>query len=558
MAPNHGPAGNIERAPSAGSLPEKNGHGRPPLRDEPPAPARRRPPLWRGLVLPVLAGLTCGGGAYYVSSHYVKPQYSTGTTLLFGSTGGGGGLAGLLGGGGDSGSVPLLPGISSYSAPQFGSTPATAMSIMATGTFQAKVVNTLKLPARWHVAPSEAFARLTKSVSYGVDRNGFLAVTASDQDPKMAAKLVNTYVQTLQQMTRELNTRVTREKSRQLARTLANRSATLRRDTERLVALQTGNIQRWPLGLAANGTYQGLAADKLATQESLQATTTQLQRLIRTANRTYSQGTNLPVSVPFAGDTLVRLRNAQSAFNTAQNLLGPDNPDYQRAEAALSQAKAEAKTEAARQITAVNTGLTPNVSGLAIQQAILQGKLDNINRTIPQIKSIMLNLPAARVREEQLASDIGLERGQVNTLKVALQTAQLAEGSQSLAAFTVMDPAGVPDKPIAPRPLFTMVFAAIAGFLLAAAFQIARAVLRQPILMGEMRRWSEKYIVMDPYDDADPPQALEDGAARQPLPGDAPRRALAGEAPAALETDRARVVETDRARAVEAERERKV
>ena len=549
MAPNHGPAGNIERAPSVNGLPEKNGNGRL-VRESPPAPVARRAPLWRGLVLPVLVGAVCGGGAYYVSKHYVKPVYSTGTTLLFSSPSGGGMgglLSGLTGGGGDTGgSVPLLPGIGIYSAPQFGSTPGSAMSIMATSQFQTRIVTRLNLPAQWHVAPGEAYGRLNKSLTYGVDRNGFLGIQASDPNPVMAAKLVNASVQALLDTTRQMNTARTGKVRAQLQRTLDNRSRQLSLQNAQLGALQAGNIRLYPLGMGTSTTYQALVTDKMATQEDLNATTTQLQKQIQTARRTYSAGAGLPTSVAFAGDTLVRLRNAESAFRTAQNTLGPDNPDYQRAELALTQARAEFKEEAKRQSTAVNTGLATNIADLEQKQATLQGKLDYINRTIAPIKDAMQSLPAAKIREDQLTADVAISRNLVNQLKIALQTAQLADGSQSLPPFTVVDPAGVPSSPIAPRPLFTMVFAAIAGFLLAAAFQVARAVLRQPALAGEMRRWSERYVVMDPYDDADPP-ALEDGP-RQSLPGDAPRRALAGDAPAALETDRAHSAEVEHER----------
>lgn len=535
MALTPGSAGNIERQQPANGLPDKNGNGhhRPETR---PAPVRRRAPWWRALALPLVVGAACGGGAFYTAQHFIKPTYSTGTTLLF-SSAGGGGLASLLGGSGPGadtgGNVPLLPGI--YSAPLFGSTPGSAMSIMATGTFQGKIVTKLKLPTRWHVAPSEAFARLTKEVSYGVDRNGFLAVTATDPDPKMAAKIVNTYVQTLQQMTKQLNTERTRTVRRQLEKTYQNRSRELNQQNLQLGALQTGNIGRYPLGTGATTTYQSLANDKITTQEELNSATTELQKQTRTARRTYGQGTNLPTSVPFAGDTLVRLRKAQSEFESAKNLLGPDNPDYQKAELALKQALTETKNEAKRQITAVNTGLTPNISDLTIKQATLQAKLDYINRTMAPIKNVMLNLPAAKIQEEQLAADIRVSRGLVDQLKVALQTARLAEGSQSLAAFSVVDPAGVPDKPTAPRPLYMMVFAAIAGFLLAAALQVARAVWRQPVLVGEVRRWTEKYIIMDPYDGPDAPPALEEEGPRRSLPGDSSRRALPGDPAATME-----------------------
>lgn len=539
MALTPGSAGNIERQQPANGLPDKNGNGhhRPETR---PAPMRRRAPWWRALALPLVVGAACGGGAFYTAQHFIKPTYSTGTTLLFASAGGGGGLASLLGAAGPGagadtgGSVPLLPGI--YSAPLFGSTPGSAMSVMATGTFQAKIVNKLKLPARWHVAPSEAFARLGKEVSYGVDRNGFLAVSATDPDPKLAAKIVNTYVQTLQQMTKQLNSERIRLYRRKMELTLQNRSRALSLKNAQLVALQTGNIRRYPLGTGANATYQDLVTQKIATTAELNATATTLQKQIQTARRTYNAGAGLPTSVTFAGDTLLRLRSAESAFRSAKNLLGPDNPEYQKAELALTQARAEFKNEAKRQSTAVNTGLTANIADLQQKQAALAGKLDFLNKTSAPIKDVLLNLPAARVREEQLTSDIGLERGQVNTLKIALQTARLVEGSQTLPAFSVMDPAGVPDKPSAPRPLYMMVFAAIAGFLLAAALQVARAVWRQPVLVGEVRRWTEKYIIMDPYDGPDAPPALEDEEGpRRSLPGDSARRALPGDPAATME-----------------------
>lgn len=542
MALNHGPAGDIERIQPTSGLPERNGNGHH-LRESPPEPVQRRIVWWRGLVLPALVGLTCGGGAYFVSKHYVTPQYSTGTTLLFSAPGGpsmGSLLSGLTGGGGGDmgGSVPLLNGL--YSAPQFGSTPGSAMSIMATGRFQTKVVTRLDLPAVWHTSPAQAYGRLNKSVTYAVDRNGFLDIQATDPNPVLAAKLVNTSVQALLETTKQMNTARTGKVRRQLERALQNGNRQLELKNAQLAAVESGNIQRMPLGTGASTTYQALVTDKITTQADLKAATTQLERQIRTARRTYGQGTNLPTSVPFAGDTLVRLRKAESDFRTAQDTLGPDNPDYQKAELALKQARAEVQLEAKRQITAVNTGLTTNISELAIKQATLAGRLDYLNKTIAPIKDAMQSMPAAKIQEDQLTADVRINRALVDQLKVALQQAQLADGSQSLPAFTVVDKAGIPDKPVEPRPLFTMMFAAIAGFLLAAAFQIARTVLRQPTVVDEMRRWSEKYVVMDPYDDT---PALEQ--TRRSLPDEPSRRALAGDTPAALETDETHAAEAE-------------
>lgn len=551
MSSHHDQAGQLEPKPATEASPERNGHqpAEPGRNGHSTPTPRRRSPWWVGLVLPTLVGAACGGGAYVVSTHYMRPWYSSATTLWFPSSGGGGVgnvLSSLVGGSpatDGAGNVGVLGNL--YTAPQFGGGPSTAMAAMATGRVQGEVMTKLNLPAHWHLSPKDASIRLNKNINYGLDRNGFLSIQATDTDPFFAAKMVNAYVAAMKDVSTEMNVDYTRKVRRQLERTYRNQRAQLERQTATLVALQTGTIQRLPLGPGAASAYQDLAARKITMQMELNATNTEIKRRIATARKTYGAGTNLPTSVAFAQETLSRLRKAESEYHVAAETYGPDNPKLQEAQVELNEARAQAQAEAQRQMTAVGQGLTSTMSELYVKQATDQVGLADIGRNMASIKATAMSMPAIKAREEQLTADVKNGRVLLDTLQAALKQAQWAEERRAVPTFTVIDAAGPSPDPVAPRPLFTTVFATIAGFLLTAAFLLARSIMRQPVLVDGMRRWSERYIVMDPLDMDDEPRVLGEDA-RRPLAGETRRALEGGGASPMPEAERSRAVETER------------
>lgn len=524
MSLNHGPAGNIEPRQMGDSLPERNGNGY--HRPEAAPAARRRPHWWLGLALPLLVGAACGGGANYYCKHSATRWYVSGTTIWFPATGnqGASGIISSLVGGASadpSGSVPVLGGL--YASPQFGTGPNTAMTALASGRCQGKVIQRLNLPARWHLPPDKAAERFTKNVAYSVDRNGLLAITAMDTDPALAMKIVNTYVQSMKEVSTELSMAQARAITQAVTQKYQRQKARLLNQEASLVALRRGQVERLPLGATASASYADLVSQRTKTKIDLQQTDAQIRSLQQQARRTYGNGLGLSTSVPFAQETTASLRKAERDFAIVRGTYGPDNPNYQEAELRVQQAQAQLRDEMRRQLSAVQQGITPDLASLLTKQRSTRAQLDGLSQAIVTLKSNVLSLPEAQMREAQITNDVKNQEALVNTLESARLQAELAQ-QRAVPTFQTVDPAGVPDMPVLPRVTFTTVLAALAGLLLALAAQVAVAVTRRPALAAGLRRWADRYALVDEVGSP----VLESGGATRALPR--------AEAPAALES----------------------
>ena len=484
-----------------------NGYGGNGYHGDAPAPPRapRRSSSLRPLLWCVSIALLCGLSAFLISSYAMTPWYSAATTLYFPSSGSSG-AASLLGSiagvtpGDGAGNVSLLGGI--YSSPSVGSAPTTAMSVLATGRCQGKVLKDLNLPARWHLPPDEAFVRLNKNLVCGVDRNGFLAIQANDPDPRLAVQIVSDTVQAMQDVSTHLSAGRARLSRIDLQKKRDSTQNQLLAQQNALVALQTHATRALPLGATAATAYADLLNQRVAAQVALDGTNAQIRWQRQAMKAAAGQSSALPAQVPFAQAARARLRDLESQYVVAEQTLGDENPAFQKIKAQVQEARAQYQAEVQGEMSSAQKGFAPNLVMLYDARASLVARLRDLNQEVSVLQADVISLPAAQMREARLKDEIELNEGLLKTLAEQTQIAEIAESRDALPTFEIVDPVALPQRPSSPRVTFATAFAAIAGFLLALAWQIGRTVLRQPVLQADIRRTAERYRIPEDEDDA--------------------------------------------------------
>lgn len=503
----------MEPLPTPRSV-EKNGHHSltlpTPLPQAPPTAASAPPPrvtLARVLALPLALALTCGLAAWIVTSFFMTRWYQSGATLYFPAASGGGGLLQQITGatGGD-------PAFSQdnglYQTPLVGTSPSMAMSVLATGRVQGKVMAELHLDKRWHLTGDKAAERLGKSVSYGIDRNGFLAIQAQDPNPALTVQIVNSYVNAMQQVSMELTTLLARRNRKALQARLDDLNERLLSEQNALANLQMQASRSTPLGAGAQSAYAALDAQRQATEIDLRQAKVLLAARLHTAQATTQNAANLPAQLPYAQQAHQRLLDLQNQFAATKAIYGPDYPQYQQQQAEVAQAQAEYEQEVKRETLAVQKGITPDVAQLMANVQGLQTKLDGIHQAAAPLRSDLQSLPLDQMRQTRLQSRVTLDTEQVKAMSLDVERAQEVE-DRNAPAFEVIDGAGLPDKPILPRVWFTTAFAAVAGFLLGLAWLVGRTAMRQATVQSVLERVVDKYRMIDaPHSDVEMLQSL--------------------------------------------------
>ncbi len=501
--------------------PEKNGHHPAELAKIPetssasPSASLPRISLWRMFALPILLALACGGSALVVTSFFMTRWYRSAVTLYFPATGGQGAsniISQITGGGGGDPSIGFNGGLSSV--PLVGTTPGMIMSVMATGRVQSKVMQDLHLDKRWHLPADQAMARLNKSMSYGIDRNGFLAVQAQDTDPNFTVVLVNEFVRATQQVSTDLSTYYAKRNLQLEQRHLQDLKIRLLSEQNALAKIQMQASRSTPLGTGAQSAYQALEAQRQDTETSLRQAKAALAARLHTAQVTTQNAVNLPAQMPYAQQAHQRLSDLENQFAATKATYGPDYPLYQQQEAQVQQAQTAYEDEVKRETMAVQKGITPDVAQLNATVQGLQAKLDGIHEAAAPLRSDLQSLPLDLMRQTRLQDAISLDTAQERQATLDTQRAQEVE-EHNTPAFEVVDAAGVPHDPVLPRVGFTTAFAVIAGFLLGLAWKIGTSVKRSPIVIAELYRLAEKYSLLDRET---PPEALPARTERAPQP----------------------------------------
>lgn len=507
---------------------EQNGH-HPLVPAAPPAPAAATAPppprvtVWRVLALPLLLAFTCGLSAWVVTSFFMTRWYESGATLYFPAASGGGNSGLLQQITGTQGGDPALSqdgGL--YSTPLVGTSTAMAMSVLTTGRVQGKVMAQLHLDKQWHLPGDKASQRLSKSVSYGVDRNGFLAIQARDTDPATTVRIVNAYVDAMQQVSTELTTLLARRNRKALQARLDSLNERLLTEQNELAKLQMQASRTTPLGTGAQTAYQALDAQRQTTEFDLRQAKALLAARLHTAQATAGNATNLPAQLPYAQQAHQRLLDLQNQFAATKATYGPDYPQYQQQQAELAQAQADYEQEVKRETLAVQKGITPDVAQLMANVQGLQTKLDGIHQAAAPLRSDLQSLPLDQMRQTRLTSRIAIDGDQVKAMTLDVERAQEVE-DRNAPAFEVIDGAGVPGMPILPRVWFTTAFATVAGFLLALAWRVGAGVVRHASTHDTLTLIAEKYKMIEPVGNApgmlqtpDRRQVLEQRSAESP------------------------------------------
>lgn len=495
------PSGNRESGSSPLSS-EKNGHHSialsVPLPSAPVAPAAPpRVTVGRVLALPVLLALTCGLAAWIVTSFFMTRWYQSGATLYFpAATGGGGGLLQQLTGT-SSGDPAVSQDGGLYSSPLVGYTPNMAQSVLATGRVQGKVMAELHLDKRWHLTGEKASERLGKNISYGIDRNGFLAIQAQDTDPATAVQIVNSYIKAMQQVSTELTTLLARRNRKALQARLDDLNTRLLSEQNSLTNLQMQANRATPLGAGAQSAYQALDAQRQQTQIDLKQAQALLASRLHTAKETTSNAVSLPAQLPYAQAARQKLNDLQSQFSATKAIYGPDYPQYQQQQSQVQQAQAQYEEEVKRETLAVQKGITPDVAQLMANVQGLQTKLDGIRQAAAPLRSDLQSLPLDQMRQARLLSRVAMDSELVKAMTLDVGRAQEVE-DRNAPAFEVIDGAGIPNKPVLPRVWFTTTFATIAGFLLGLAWLVGRTVMREASIQDTLGRIADRYKMIEP------------------------------------------------------------
>ena len=450
--------------------------------DDPPRRFSRAGTWGFRIGLPLLTAIVCGASSYVVASHLPK-SYRAETTLMFNSVGnqGAASIIGQLNGLGvnspptdSAGSVPILSGM--LSSPQVASGPNTAISVMSSLRCRTMVAQACHLDTRWNLPLPKVVERLTDVVAIGVDKNGFLSIEATDNDPRLAASIDQAYITSLKSLAIRysgLSARSNREfVESQLgaARTqLTGMENDLVRAQERSGQALSADAAKLP------DTLQDL--DNQATQAriDLAQTDAQIQSQIQAANKTYHSSLALPARAPYAQQSRQRLQDLETQYAVANATLGDQNPDLILLKAKLDAARAEVKSEVQNELSSVKSGIAPDVIALYTTRASLQARVAGLSSARQTLQAKVSALPQAQMVNARLASQVETQRGVVQTLQGQLTWAKLAE-QRELPTFQVMDEPTPPTEPFAPRIPFITALSTVAGFLLGIAMLVGRGV----------------------------------------------------------------------------------
>ena len=445
-----------------------------------------RASVMKSLRAPIFCALVCGLTALAVTT--VMPRrYRAETTIYFPGSGdsAAASLIGELGGNSmsgaadSSGNVALLGGI--VSSPRIGNGPNTAMAVMASKRLQNEVIADCNLQRRWRVKHKDALKRLDSVVAYSINKNGLLQIEVADTSPALAATIAQSYIDTLRKIASDLSASASRRNVLFLEDRLAKLRELLQTRQNQLISAQKHGAEK---GLYAVGSAK--IVDQLAQLQSqrLQATVdlssvnASIQWQNQVAKSTQQSGVNLPLPVPIAQQSRQELRSLESDFAVAQATLGPDNPQYQLLKLRIEKMRAQVRLEVGRQLSAVKNGIAPAVSDLYAEKVGLQAKVEGVDAAVQRLEALQAQVPATTVAQQSLTSEVASNQQLVSVLETELERAREAE-ARDTTTFVVMDAPEIPDEPFEPRWVFITCFAAFAGFLIGAAWNTARGVMRE-------------------------------------------------------------------------------
>lgn len=443
-------------------------------------------------MVPLLCGIVCALAAYV----YVKqvPNIYRSEATLFFPTSAGTSTSSLLsainsvsqtGATESGGSVGLLGGM--VTSPQLASGPNTSIAVLASERCRRDVASKLDLVDYWKQSLPDVLNHLDTVVSFGINKYGLLQIEATDRDPLMAARMVQTETESLKTIAASLTSSASRRNRIFVYSRLAAVRARLVKQQALLTKLQikgalnmTGQAQASSLV----GIYAGLMHDDTQTAIDLDAIRAKLRVKNETALRDSEASTELPSTVAYALQPREKLRQLEGKFALAQKTLGTDNPQYRLLSIEVTQARKDVEDEVAREVHAHNAGISTDVADLYAEESSLAARKDGLDATIKHVQGMLLAAPGSLAKESRLTADALATQSVVSMLQGEGERARMAE-ARDAATFVVIDTPTPADKPFAPRRAYTTALALLAGLLLGIAWLVADSVVVQRRIEGD-------------------------------------------------------------------------
>jgi uncharacterized protein involved in exopolysaccharide biosynthesis len=366
------------------------------------------------------------------------------------------------------GAVSLFGGM--LVSPQVATGPQTAIAVLASARCRERVCDQLRLPAKWNLPRGKALEKLENSVTFGVDKNGLLAMQADDRDPNLSAEILDSYIATLGELAKELSLNVS-YRNRIFLESRLNRARLRLTEIERKMLLAMENDPN-PELIAGSGkageALIDLESERNRARITLEGVEAQLEWQ-QNVMKTLDNGAQLPSNSTIARAERTRVRELEAEFAIIKIQFGPDNPRYRTVEGELKAAREQLRQEMERVAGAVTKGVAPEVIGLWSQRASLEAQVEGLDRAFRQIGQRLSSVPRRQLERERLQREMRFTTDLVGMLEIETERARIAE-TRDATAYQVVDNPEPPEEPFWPRKLFTSGLAAVAGFFLGLAF----------------------------------------------------------------------------------------
>lgn len=446
---------------------------------------RQRQAVWKfPLVLAVCAALVA-----FVVVTFLPKQYKSEATIYFpvqsDSTSNLASIASSIARAGigsgltadKNGSVSLAFG--ALSSPLIATAPQTAIALMDSNRCRQVIVDKLHLASRWKLTNQRALLRLDAITSQSLDKNGLLAIEVDENDPVLAKQIADLYIDELGKLSDELALTISK-KNRQFLEGRVKASRLRMQQLERLLLQATVTDPNVAEMNAPDEAAQAIIdlESKLSTaQIALSGVNKQLRYTEDKARTALNAGTDLPATSELGKTQREKLAELEYQYALAKQELGPDNPQYRTLRDQLVSARALLKREIARESTALDTGIQPDILKLSVDKAGLEAQVTGLSRKFEEVKGRLASVPTRQLRRERLGYEIKGMRDLVANYEMDLAKARVAEDRDAIT-FQIVDAPEVADEPFAPRRLVTTALAGIAGMLVGVAFLITKGASR--------------------------------------------------------------------------------
>jgi uncharacterized protein involved in exopolysaccharide biosynthesis len=390
-------------------------------------------------------------------------------------------------GGDKGGQVSLLNG--ALSSQLIAAGPQTAIAVMDSNLCRQRVIMKLGLTKLWKLPNHKARKRLGSTVAFGVDKNGLLAMEAAEEDPVLAKKILDAYIETLRQLGDELSLNMSKKNRVFVQERFEATRSQITLLEARLLRVAEGDpdqVMTASPGDAARGIVD-LEKDRVRAQAFQSAADSSLRLATENARAVVKAGVNLPIHAELGRTLREKLAGLEYEFSLAKAELGPDNPRYRLLQNQVQSAREQVRREIGRENRALDIGIAPEIVKLSAEKASYDAQVDGLNRAIEAMKARLASVPARQMSKERISQELNGQRELLNWLAMELQKAEIAE-QRDATTFQPIDSPEVPDEPFAPRRLFAAGMAGVAGLLVGIAFLVARASMRPDPLPLDMER----------------------------------------------------------------------